>query len=214
MGDKSAGTLNYLTLSACAPSVARHVTSAQVTAIPAFRQLQRAFQGLDARKASYILAAGVNLAVVAYVGHKLYKSLTVQWETQSNLKRSASRLWKLATQVYCHLSFLFNIPVVSVVKPLRHAVLGLCTTCVPVQASFSSDIIDACPAMLWLMQGVEAAGRIPLELGESDEHGVFTYNSSTGQIHFRQSHMSYGPPTWEFSTDKVLWIPVCHVSMQ
>ena len=62
------------------------------------------------------------------------------------------------------------------------------------------------------MQGSEAAGSVPAELGPPDEHGVYTYNSSTGSVFFRQSHRSYGPATWEFSTDKALWISVSHVS--
>lgn len=99
MDDERAEAINYLIMLTSAAKIASHVDTRQLTASPAFLKLQKAVEGLDGRKASYALAVGLNLGVAAYVGHRLYKSLKVQWEIQHNLIRGASRLWKLATQV-------------------------------------------------------------------------------------------------------------------
>lgn len=48
---------------------------------------------------AYMLAAGVNVAVLGYIAHKLYKSTSVQLEQLSQLKKGANRCWQLATQV-------------------------------------------------------------------------------------------------------------------
>jgi hypothetical protein len=48
---------------------------------------------------SWVVAAGVNAAVLGYVSYKLYRNAVVQHEKHRQLKRSAQRLWKLATQV-------------------------------------------------------------------------------------------------------------------
>lgn len=49
---------------------------------------------------SWVVAAGVNAAVLGYVSYKLYRNAVVQHEKHRQLKRSAQRLWKLATQVH------------------------------------------------------------------------------------------------------------------
>jgi hypothetical protein len=48
---------------------------------------------------SWVVAAGVNAAVLGYVSYKLYRTAVVQHEKHKQLKRSAQRLWRLATQV-------------------------------------------------------------------------------------------------------------------
>lgn len=48
---------------------------------------------------SLLLAAGLNAAVLGYVAFKLYRSASVQHEKYLQLKASAQRLWRLATQV-------------------------------------------------------------------------------------------------------------------
>jgi hypothetical protein len=48
---------------------------------------------------SWVVAVGVNAAVLGYVSYKLYRNAVVQHEKHTQLKRSAQRLWKLATQV-------------------------------------------------------------------------------------------------------------------
>lgn len=65
-----------------------------------------------------------------------------------------------------------------------------------------------------LLQGSEAAGAVPEDLGQPDEQGVFTHTTTTGTMYFRQAcrSSSGGGMYWEFSTDRVLWIPACHVS--
>lgn len=103
MGDKTSDSLKYFTLIAYTSTVGQHPDTRQLTATLALQWLQKAFEGIDAKKASCLLAAGLNLAVAAYVGHKFYKSWTVQWESQRNLKTGASRLWQLATQVNSHI---------------------------------------------------------------------------------------------------------------
>lgn len=49
--------------------------------------------------ASCVIAAGVNAAVLCYVGYKLYRNAIVQNEKHKQLKLSEKRLWQLATQV-------------------------------------------------------------------------------------------------------------------
>lgn len=49
---------------------------------------------------SWVVAAGFNAAVLGYVSYKLYRNAVVQQEKHRQLKRSAQRLWKLATQVW------------------------------------------------------------------------------------------------------------------
>jgi hypothetical protein len=47
-----------------------------------------------------VLAAGaVNVAVLGYIAHKLYRSCVVQLETYQQLRCSHERCWQLATQV-------------------------------------------------------------------------------------------------------------------
>lgn len=47
-----------------------------------------------------MLAAGaVNVAVLGYIAHKLYRNCVVQLETYQQLKSSHERCWQLATQV-------------------------------------------------------------------------------------------------------------------
>jgi hypothetical protein len=47
-----------------------------------------------------VLAAGaVNVAVLGYIAHKLYRNCVVQLETYQQLKSSHERCWQLATQV-------------------------------------------------------------------------------------------------------------------
>ncbi|WIA42293.1 hypothetical protein OEZ86_008307 [Tetradesmus obliquus] len=60
--------------------------------------------------------------------------------------------------------------------------------------------------------GAEAAGEVPADLGEPDEHGVYTHSGATGTIYFRQCQHcgSGGISSWEFSTDRAFWIPACH----
>jgi len=48
--------------------------------------------------ASWLVAAGVNAAVLGYVSYKLYRNAVVQQDKYKQLKRSAQRLWRLATQ--------------------------------------------------------------------------------------------------------------------
>lgn len=83
----------------------------------------------------------------------------------------------------------------------------------PHMASMIIDIICGTRTnSLGMLQGSEAAGSVPAELGQPDEHGVYTHNSSTGSVFLRQSHVTCHTSTWEFSTDKALWISVSHVS--
>jgi hypothetical protein len=49
--------------------------------------------------ASWVVAAGVNAAVLGFVGYKLYRNAVVQHEKHRQLKHSNQRLWRLATQV-------------------------------------------------------------------------------------------------------------------
>jgi len=68
--------------------------------------------------------------------------------------------------------------------------------------------------MLRVLQGAEAAGPVAPQLGQPDERDVFAYTSkATGTtIFFRQGWQASGNMQWEWSTDKQLWIPTCHVS--
>lgn len=49
--------------------------------------------------ASWIVAAGVNAAVLGYFSYRLYRNAVVEAEKHKQLKRSAQRLYVLATQV-------------------------------------------------------------------------------------------------------------------
>lgn len=55
---------------------------------------------------------------------------------------------------------------------------------------------------------------MPEDLGEPDEHGIFTHTSATGVLFFRQTRSSFSQPggggggiTWEWSTDRRFWLP-------
>jgi hypothetical protein len=67
---------------------------------------------------------------------------------------------------------------------------------------------------MFVLQGAEAAGEVPADLGAPDEHGIYTHHGATGTIYFRQCQHcgSGGICSWEFSTDRAFWIPACHVS--
>lgn len=49
--------------------------------------------------ASWLVAAGVNAAVLGYVSYKLYRNAVVQHDKYKQLRRAEKRLWRLATQV-------------------------------------------------------------------------------------------------------------------
>lgn len=55
--------------------------------------------GSSATTTSWLVAAAINAAVLGYVSYKAYRNVVVQHEKHQQLKRSAQRLWKLATQV-------------------------------------------------------------------------------------------------------------------
>lgn len=107
--------------------------------------------------ASWLVAAGVNAAVLGYVSYKLYRNAVVQQDKYKQLKRSAQRLWRLATQ------------------------------------------------------GGDAAGMVPEDLGEPDASGVYSLDTATGTLYFRQTKpQPFAAPHWEWSTDRVLWIPTSY----
>ena len=53
---------------------------------------------------------------------------------------------------------------------------------------------------------------MPPDLGEPDEHGVFTKQSCAGKMYFRLIKDCQGMDTWEWSIDRLLWIPTAYVS--
>jgi hypothetical protein len=55
--------------------------------------------GSSATTTSWLVAATINAAVLGYVSYKAYRNFVVQADKHQQLKRSAQRLWKLATQV-------------------------------------------------------------------------------------------------------------------
>lgn len=89
---------------------------------------------------------------------------------------------------------------------------ALCRT--PFLCLHITSAAAARPLHLLFLQGAEAAGEVPADLGEPDEHGVYTHSGATGTIYFRQCQHcgSGGISSWEFSTDRAFWIPACHVS--
>lgn len=63
------------------------------------------------------------------------------------------------------------------------------------------------------VQGAEAAGVVPEDLGEPDAAGVYCQHTATGTLYFRQAQPHpFAAPHWEWSIDKHLWIPTSYVS--
>jgi hypothetical protein len=63
------------------------------------------------------------------------------------------------------------------------------------------------------LQGGDAAGLVPEDLGEPDAAGVYTQHTATGTLYFRQVQQHpFATPHWEWSIDKQLWIPTSYVS--
>jgi len=54
---------------------------------------------------------------------------------------------------------------------------------------------------------------VPEDLGEPDASGVYSLDTATGTLYFRQTKpQPFAAPHWEWSTDRVLWIPTSYVS--
>jgi hypothetical protein len=49
-------------------------------------------------------------------------------------------------------------------------------------------------------------------MGEPDEHGIYTRQSCGGELYFRLVKDALGVDNWEWSIDKLLWIPTAYVS--
>jgi hypothetical protein len=68
---------------------------------------------------------------------------------------------------------------------------------------------------LWdAMQANSEGAIVPPDLGEPDEHGVYTKQSCMGKLFFRVVKDSVGVDTWEWSVDRLLWIPTAYVSIR
>lgn len=68
-------------------------------------------------------------------------------------------------------------------------------------------------SLLLLLQGADAAGVVADDLGQPDAAGVYTLQTATGTLYFKQAQPHpFAAPHWEWSTDRLLWIPTSFVS--